>query len=860
MKIMIKECNVEGEEVVRHGQLNLVDLAGSECVGRSGAKDGRAREAGSINQSLLTLGRVITALVDHHGHIPYRDSKLTRLLQESLGGKAKTCIIATLSPSQLAVEESMSTLDYAHRAKNIKNQPTVNQKSTKKVVLKEYCAEIESLKSQLQLTREKNGVYVDPAEFYAMETKLATQENQLTECEAALRSKSEEVKTLRSERDTISTELEEAQQTLTTTEAKLQVVTDCYEDTKVVLQSTEAELKATNAVVGEQVVTEATLQRQGASIQSELTTRREDVDGLLAKMDRYSKSETKRLDETAAMITKLQRSRTDLNQSTSLFVEGSEQQAEFLRNGVRDMLGKSRETCEKLRGAVDGALQTLIGDANVAKDSMTTSCAYLDKHLRTTETDISRTLTTIKEQLSSWLGDVDAAMNTAQAYVSKQQSQLEVLSASVAETSVSYVVQCDEFLKLQELQTKVIILDNREMRSSIISCIDNYERDHEALLHSTSDSVKSKALDMELAMKSMLQEFVESTTASLGSSVTQSKQHCDSLKTMTESGLGHAENKFIAAQSSLKTSSNTLKAHTLANAETFKDQIETIKCSRASAENTLTSISGTVIDKKRFLDGTVETLINDIGTAISSASDVVSHTSETANAILRDVTNATTRMNKATTESTDTLTAFLDDEGDAINLKLGAHFDSLHRHLGDQQVASDEMVNSVVAFGSEMADSQLKATGKTPKKTAPFKSLDKLASTRDHAVIKAEAVSGVVGTAEVRMTTVSLCELDAVACHTFNEDNMSTPDVLGSRMGSPVPDSLSSPSGSDDLTTCSSTDNCENGEPNQPKLNVNSVSGLQKRTGSRTGKKVNDLESVGQIDNVAKRSTRQRIA
>jgi len=100
----------------------LVDLAGSECVGRSGdnlhiydisqhnkfyfnllkfqfiltgAKNERAREAGSINQSLLTLGRVITALVDHHGHIPYRDSKLTRLLQESLGGKV------TIDPTQL---------------------------------------------------------------------------------------------------------------------------------------------------------------------------------------------------------------------------------------------------------------------------------------------------------------------------------------------------------------------------------------------------------------------------------------------------------------------------------------------------------------------------------------------------------------------------------------------------------------------------------------------------------------------------------------------------------------------------------------------------------------------------------------
>ena len=94
-------------------------------MGRSGAKDARAREAGSINQSLLTLGRVITALVDHHAHIPYRDSKLTRLLQESLGGKAKTCIIATLSPSQGCVEETLSTLDYAHRAKSIKNVPQV---------------------------------------------------------------------------------------------------------------------------------------------------------------------------------------------------------------------------------------------------------------------------------------------------------------------------------------------------------------------------------------------------------------------------------------------------------------------------------------------------------------------------------------------------------------------------------------------------------------------------------------------------------------------------------------------------------------------------------------------------------------
>ncbi|GKB84255.1 kinesin-like protein KIN-5C, partial [Tanacetum coccineum] len=83
----------------------------------------RAREVGEINKSLLTLGRVVNALVEHLGHIPYRDSKLTRLLRDSLGGRTKTCIIATVSLVVHCLEETLSTLDYAHRAKNIKNKP-----------------------------------------------------------------------------------------------------------------------------------------------------------------------------------------------------------------------------------------------------------------------------------------------------------------------------------------------------------------------------------------------------------------------------------------------------------------------------------------------------------------------------------------------------------------------------------------------------------------------------------------------------------------------------------------------------------------------------------------------------------------
>lgn len=100
-------------------------------------------------------------MVEKAPHVPYRESKLTRLLQDSLGGRTKTSIIATISPAAVNLEETLSTLDYAHRAKNIMNKPEVNQKLTKKAVLREYMEEIERLKKDLVASRDKNGIYLD---------------------------------------------------------------------------------------------------------------------------------------------------------------------------------------------------------------------------------------------------------------------------------------------------------------------------------------------------------------------------------------------------------------------------------------------------------------------------------------------------------------------------------------------------------------------------------------------------------------------------------------------------------------------------------------------------------------------------
>ena len=119
------------------------------CILHAGATGDRLKEATKINLSLSALGNVISALVDGKStHIPYRDSKLTRLLQDSLGGNTKTLMVACLSPADNNYEETLSTLRYANRAKNIKNKPKINE-DPKDALLREFQDEIKRLKAML---------------------------------------------------------------------------------------------------------------------------------------------------------------------------------------------------------------------------------------------------------------------------------------------------------------------------------------------------------------------------------------------------------------------------------------------------------------------------------------------------------------------------------------------------------------------------------------------------------------------------------------------------------------------------------------------------------------------------------------
>jgi len=208
--IETSELGPDGENHIRAGKLNLVDLAGSERQSKTGATGDRLKEATKINLSLSALGNVISALVDgKSSHIPYRDSKLTRLLQDSLGGNTKTVMIAAIGPADYNYDETLSTLRYANRAKNIKNKPKINE-DPKDAMLREFQEEIARLKAKLEeqerltqlgggvpggvagvpgapagvvaaVAAPLNGVLLSPEEYAALQEKLALAQSKQAE-------------------------------------------------------------------------------------------------------------------------------------------------------------------------------------------------------------------------------------------------------------------------------------------------------------------------------------------------------------------------------------------------------------------------------------------------------------------------------------------------------------------------------------------------------------------------------------------------------------------------------------------------------------------------------------------------------
>ena len=148
-----KVTTEDGQVHILKSKLNFVDLAGSERLRRTITTGIRRKEGISINSGLLALGKVISALSSGRPHVPFRDSKLTRVLQDSLGGNSKTLMIVCISPVESDLDETINTLKYATRAKNIRHDPRMNKISSN--TLQELQAEIDRLNFELNYYKNR---------------------------------------------------------------------------------------------------------------------------------------------------------------------------------------------------------------------------------------------------------------------------------------------------------------------------------------------------------------------------------------------------------------------------------------------------------------------------------------------------------------------------------------------------------------------------------------------------------------------------------------------------------------------------------------------------------------------------------
>ncbi|KAE8692463.1 kinesin-like protein [Hibiscus syriacus] len=366
--VHIKESAMGDEELIKCGKLNLVDLAGSENISRSGAREGRAREAGEINKSLLTLGRVISALVEHSAHIPYRDSKLTRLLRDSLGGKTKTCIIATISPSAHSLEETLSTLDYAYRAKNIKNRPEANQKMSKAVLLKDLYLEIERMKEDVRAARDKNGVYIpherflqEEAEKKARMEKIEQLENDLNLSEKQANKYHELYLTEQEQRLDLESELKDCKIYLKKNKKEL---LDLQENHRVAILT----LKEKEFIISKLLCSENSLIQRAKELRTDLQHASEDINSLFAKLDDKDKMEAENRSILLTFGSRLNQHLQDLHKTILGSVSLQHQQLRCMEEHSHSFLASKCDATKALESKVKSMTETYTSGIVIMKE------------------------------------------------------------------------------------------------------------------------------------------------------------------------------------------------------------------------------------------------------------------------------------------------------------------------------------------------------------------------------------------------------------------------------------------------------------------------------------------------------------
>ncbi|XP_038903563.1 kinesin-like protein KIN-5C [Benincasa hispida] len=547
--IHIKEATPEGEELIKCGKLNLVDLAGSENISRSGAREGRAREAGEINKSLLTLGRVINALVEHLGHIPYRDSKLTRLLRDSLGGRTKTCIIATVSPAVHCLEETLSTLDYAHRAKNIKNKPEVNQKMMKSTLIKDLYGEIDRLKAEVYAAREKNGVYIPKERYQQEECERKAMADQIEQMGITIETYQKQLEELQDKYNIQAVQCSDLSKKLDSTEKTLCQTQKLLSSTEEELKKCHYFLKEKDFVISEQRKAENALAHQACVLRSDLEKALQDNASLFMKIGREDKLNT----ENRAVVDNYQ---IELTQQI---------------------------------GSVCNIISTSLSRQNEHLQCVEKIChSFLDKH--------EKAIMDMKKKLSSsrtlYISHIEALQNVVRLHKASSNATLEDIS-SLASSSANSI---EEFLTTEAREASTILDNLQSTLSTQSKEMALFARELRQRFHVTIDQTKGISEYIEEFLSKLADESKRLGNHAAEAEEIQMKSIAEFQKVYEEQSRSDTE-KLIADMTNL-VSCHIRRQKELVDARLIGLQ-ETASANKTFLDGYITSMDGMATDAKR---------------------------------------------------------------------------------------------------------------------------------------------------------------------------------------------------------------------------------------------------------------------
>lgn len=572
LTVHTKETTAKGEDVVRVGKLNLVDLAGSENIGRSGAENKRAREAGMINQSLLTLGRVINALVEKSSHVPYRESKLTRLLQESLGGRTKTCIIATVSADRTNLEETLSTLDYALRAKSIKNRPEMNSRMTRAGLINEYVKEIEKLKRDVLAARLQEGIYISDESYKEMQEESDARKNTADELRRV-------VEVAESKRASLQEQFEQNMQLLLKRDGEIKAVkTECSEKKRDLDRVIEEARELQAAVAEEKELREAyrnserKLDRIASGLRAQAVESEKDVGGLFAKLDRKTKVEQSNLRLVDKYRTTVESKTADLQQYAAKFQSTQDEFVQSLSSKLRGFQHDELSSLEQSRSTISAGLDSLRAltgelDAELEVDhsrmqAIASSVASLEAQIEKVLSEQSAVLRSEWDELQTHLLDshsshlsncrrslqslqdmVSGIVQQSQEHVQSEKAkiaQVRALAEAASQREVSMLREQNALVSalLQEERTKSNAARDR-LTKSITDLVMGYNAERDDHLERAIGSVQSRMTASEAHASAFLEDHnremsgLEAAADEYGSSISERER---SAKRYAKSG------------------------------------------------------------------------------------------------------------------------------------------------------------------------------------------------------------------------------------------------------------------------------------------------------------------------------------